>query len=191
MLNWLAILRRILKLYRVHSTRELGMALGIPLRIGEDGHADEPLPWPVLEMIVADRGVSWDWLLTGHHFLPAAESGKNATKTRKKKNPDLDEDPIVKKCPLPSRPSASAKKPPRIETRELARTLLPSGEVKSADARPANGWEYASSPSAPPEPADAVNARREEEVIRELEDVKASMQKELARVEEILRKRGG
>lgn len=175
-MNWVAILKRILKLYGVRSTRELGMALGVPLRIGEDGHVDEALPWPVLELVIADKKVSWDWVLTGREAAGDAAGG--GTK------------PTVVRRQTRTGGSQARKKPPRIETRELERTLLSGGGSGSRTVE----WTEdggAEGVVTPPETSDAANARREREVVRELEDIKASMQREMERVDELLRRQGG
>lgn len=206
MLKWVEVLWRILKLYNVRSARELGMALGIPVRLEEHGAVEE-IPWEILELVVADKGVSWDWLLTGRDFCPidpATKGDKNAPGTPIIGN--LGAKPIVRDS-APSRPLAEERvDPPRFETRELARTLLPGASDHrgnrhdTAPGEPAP--EQFKPPSVPvgsdigrtwtpPQTADEVNEKRKEEVIRELEDLKASMERELTRVENILREKKG
>lgn len=167
MLNWMAVLRRILRLYNVKTLRELGMAMGIPMR-PEDSGPNVPTPWPVLEMVVAEKRVSWDWLLTGK------ESGGRPG----------DGDEEGKPSVPASQPSQSP--PPRLETRELARTLL-------APRQDADEWGEDIEPEAPepsaPEPPSASRGDAEA-VIRELKELKTSIQKEMDRVDAILGEHG-
>lgn len=100
MLNWMAIYRRILQLYNVKSQQDLGMALGVPVNFGTEG-ADTAIPWPILELVVAEKRVSWAWLLTG-----TGDHGGGDTVRR------------------PAGGQADLPPPPRIETRELERVLL-------------------------------------------------------------------
>lgn len=196
MLNWVAVLKRILKLYGVRSTRDLGMALGVPVKLEDEGLGGQAIPWPILEIVTVDKGISWDWLLTGREFSPGA-------KTEVRSADGKDEVPFMRK------PSVTAAKPraasmPRIETRELRRTLL-DGSVKAVssmskippDEEPAAEPVGESIPQPVEEmptfdilkPSDYVNREREEAVVRELEAIKASMQAELKRVEKILGER--
>lgn len=188
MLNWVGIVRRMVKLYGVHSAQELGMALGIPFHFGEDGHgADEEIPWMVLDMVVADKGVSWDWLLTGRNFSPEPQPPSRQLELEK------DEAPIIQRGHTRKQAAPIAVKTPHIETRQLARTLLTPGGDNTAESfsermpedRPKETWII------PPESAETANEKRDESVVRELEEIKASMQRELSRVDEILRKQRG
>ncbi len=124
MLNWVAIYRRLLRLYNVHTQQELGMALGIPFSFGLEGEAkNDPIPWPILEMVVMHKNLSWDWLLTGKFYhnangsdgLPARAAGRRPTEQ---------DDPL----PDPPEPrhveETRTEQRPRIETRELMRRLL-------------------------------------------------------------------
>lgn len=195
MLNWVAILKRILKLYGLHSARELGMALGVPIRRGEGGQADEEIPWPILEMVVADKGVSWDWVLTGRNFRPESADTKPILRQGGGGGGDGDETPERR----PSRqvtatpvPESAPVAPPRLETRELERTLLTSESQRlRAAARAAEIQPPAPTPAPPPpppvEPAEVVNERREQDVLLELQDIRESMRRELERVEKIMR----
>lgn len=65
MLNWIAVLKRMLHLYGVRDQRELSLALGAPVDVEMEKGVAEAIPWPILEAAVAGKNVSWDWLLTG------------------------------------------------------------------------------------------------------------------------------
>ena len=176
MLNWVAVLRRVLQAYHVKTLQELGMSLGIPMR-SEDISPDIPLPWTVLEIVVAEKRLSWDWLLTGKHFQAAGgESSGPGPGTG-------DEKP--RKSAAPTQVSARKNRPPRIETREFARTLLDRhpNDYQPPEPEPLTVFEPVLPPPPPPKEASR------DEVVRELEEIKASMQRELEQVETILRER--
>lgn len=173
MINWVAVLRRVLQAYHVRTLQEFGMALGIPMR-PEDVGPDIPLPWTVLEIVVAEKRLSWDWLLTGKHFQ--AEGGDDSGKAPGDEKP--------RKSTAPTQASMRANRPPRIETREFARALL---DPHPNDYQPEPAPLPAVFDPAPPRPPSPDETR--DEVVRELEEIKASMQKELDRVETILRER--
>ena len=114
MLNWMAIYRRILKLYGAKSQQDLGMALGVPVNFGKDG--EEPvIPWPILELVVSEKRVSWDWLLTGK-----GEGGGDTVRR-------------------PAAEQSGAASPPRLETRELERVLLNPEEDAGGDSEDTGG----------------------------------------------------
>lgn len=136
------------------------MAMGMPLR-HEDKSPNEPLPWLMLEMVVAEKKVSWDWLLTG----------------RRHRGADGDDTALMERPAQPD-PEPERARPPRIETRELTRALL------STTSEPPSLEE--------PESTAAQHDTLEDniDVVRELESIKASMRKELERVEHILKRHG-
>lgn len=219
MLNWFAVLKRMLKLYGVRSTRELGMALGVPLKFGEDGSVEKEIPWLILEMVVQDKGITWDWLLTGRN----APTGSGAT-SEPGRATERDEEPLVKN---PSQPPSKLTrvKMPRIETRELRRALLNGGSRAKPSARftptGADAEEYPASPpldSAKTEtakasepssadirsqvrmqseilsrsqPSETAGQDQADSVVQELEGIKSAMEAELRRVEKILREQQG
>lgn len=179
MLNWVAVVRRMMQLYRVRTLRDLGMAIGVPMR-PEDNGPDMPVPWRILELVVAEQRISWDWLLTGRHFR--TPGGETVAKSRKG-----DED-LPQQTAVPSLPPPQPIKPPRIETRELARTFL---DRRTGDRYTPPGLEPPPEPESPPEPPPKPDAgAAKDEVVRELEEIRTSIQKELERVETILRERG-
>lgn len=171
MINWVAVLRRILRVYGVATQQELGMALGVPVSIHDDGGAhDMVIPWEILGMVVEDKAVSWDWLLTGREF------------TGERRDDDEPGHPIKPgPAPAPKRAIGNTEsrtgQPPRLETRELARTLLahdgatdqPDSPSKDADASACE---------------DQAEARAK--LARRLEDLKASVRKEIEDVERLL-----
>lgn len=195
------------------------MALGVPLKFGEEG-AEKELPWLVLEMVIADKGVSWDWLLTGRN-TPAGSGA--ATPDGKG---DKEEEPLTKN-PAPPISKLTRAKMPRIETRELRRALLNGGtrirpaaipdplstqpnEAPETNAAESYNTQPDASESIEPDmanirsqariqseilartqPSDAANRKQEDAVVHELEEIKAAMQTELRRVEKILRERQG
>lgn len=197
MLNWFAILRRILKLYGVRSTRDLGMALGVPLKFGEEGSGEKEIPWLVLEMVVSDRGVSWDWLLTGRN-TPSEPAGSDEEKGLRG-----EEEPLaIHPKPPVSKPTRA--KMPRIETRELRRALLDGGgrsesmreylpppdkavEEDIADLR--SQARIQSELLSKAQPSETAGKQREDAVVQELEGIKAAMEAELRRVQDILKER--
>jgi hypothetical protein len=132
MLNWVDILRRILVLYKVRTQAELGMALGVHLNVGLEGGSDV-IPWPVLEKVVADKKVSWDWLLTGKGL----EGGPEGTEAAKP--PETQPEP--KPAPVDNVRSRDPERPLRIETRELARELLGRENNQNAPSREAETRE--------------------------------------------------
>ncbi len=128
MLNWVAIYRRLLRVYNVHTQQELGMALGIPFSFGLEGEAkNEPIPWPILEMVVMHKHLSWDWLLTGKFYrtesgFPAASAAITGGRATGRQT---DQDDPLPSAPQPQQIDESrTERTPRIETRELMRRLL-------------------------------------------------------------------
>ncbi|MCC8107512.1 MAG: hypothetical protein LIQ30_00385 [Planctomycetes bacterium] len=211
MLNWVAILRRLLNLYGVKTQQELGMAIGVPFHLKLEGDGeDDTIPWPILELVVTENNLSWDWLLTGKYY-------RGRTGAR-------DDDPKRDDAPPPrpeESPQPAGDTPPRIETRELARRLLnpdASGD-DAAEARNQTGTGQSTdvssgasatpnrtgdtAPPSGPQPiqmtpgtdaeleaelvGDSVEDR--DDVLRELESIRSAMQRELERVESILRDR--
>ncbi len=215
MLNWVAILRRLLNLYGVKTQQELGMAIGVPFHLKLEGDGeDDTIPWPILELVVSENNLSWDWLLTGKYYR--GQPGEKAD------DPKRDDAPP----PRPEEPAQPAgDKPPRIETRELARRLLnpdpsadgaadatgqsgaaePTQTAPAAPTTPTTPTRPAeeAEPTSRPQPvqltpgtdaeleADLVGDSVEDrdDVLRELESIRSAMQRELERVESILRDR--
>lgn len=174
MLNWVAILRRILGLYNVRTQQDLGMALGVPL--DADSLSGREIPWPILERVVAEKGVTWDWLLTG----------------RGESRDPCKLDDAAKARPDNTTSRATPKAPPRIETREFARVLLDG-------ATPEQPGQYEMSDSAGGENSEAMLEAEllphdepgdEAGLLDRLKEIKDSMQKEIDRVDRILRERG-
>lgn len=162
MLKWVEILKRVLDAYSVRTQDELGMALGAPVRIGiGDNAKNDVIPWPILERVVLEKGVSWDWLLTGaEHGETGGAKGAHAAAGAA--------DPAVPQPQVPT-PAADAAgpRPPVIETREFTRELLgPGPESRENDA------------PCPPQ---------SEAMVRELRDIREQMQKEIDRVDSLLR----
>lgn len=181
MINWVAVLRRMLQLYNVKSQQELGMALGIPLNFAIDGTGPESaVPWPILELVVSEKRVSWDWLLEGRGERDICRRDTAAVAETRK----AAESPAGGKVVIP----------PRIETRELARVLLNPGEPQSTYAPPPNSPEEAPASDAPsepsPEPSSGSSRPGKDSVVRNLESIKTRMQKEIDRVEKLLEDRG-
>lgn len=170
MLNWVAILRRILALYSVRSMQDLGMALGVPLEA--DSFADKPIPWPILERVVAEKNASWDWLLTGRSRGETASAADNET----------------------ARPFPNAKNPapPRIETRELRRVLL-DGEPRGEDEAALRDRTEIPENEAQLEAEMGLGKSRapDVELLTRLRKLRDSMQREVDRAERILREYGG
>lgn len=130
MLHWVEVLHRILSLYKVRTQQELAMAMGVPVNFGMDGQSEESgIPWPILAIVVKEKNVSWDWLLTGREYQGrkhAAEEERSSAAT------------AIDASRTPSR------NPPRIETRELARQLLPprgGSRGPTLDALPSGGLD--------------------------------------------------
>ncbi len=150
MINWVAVLRRMLKLYAVKTRGELGMALGIPLNFTLDGTGGESaIPWPVLEVVVAEKHVNWDWLLTGRgeQGAPRADG-------------EEDDGGAARRAAERAAHAASA---PRFETRDLARVLL------NPQPAPAGGTDDAG--TAAPDPSEtarlsSIKTRLREEITR-------------------------
>ncbi len=148
MINWVAVLRRMLKLYNVKTQGELGMALGVPLNFTLDGTgADSVIPWPILELVVSEKRIGWDWLLTGRgerDVSRAAEDEPDAAAARRAAEHAAD---------------AHASVAPRFETRDLARVLLNPSEPSAPAPAPDPG-----APSAPP--PSSVKSRMQKEIDR-------------------------
>ncbi len=191
MLNWVAILRRILGLYNVKSQQDLGMALGVPL--AADGSLGEgEIPWLILARVVAEKGVSWDWLLTGREYGGRKRDDGDAPPEAPQKpaNPDN------------TTPRADAKSPPRIETREFMRVMIDGDKSRSAavDEDVAAGQREIDDRVTSGEDSEArlesellLDAEPEDEagLLDHLRELKASMQREIDRVERLLREKGG
>ena len=131
MLNWVDILRRILSLYKVRTQSELGMALGLTVNVGLDSdRGGRIIPWEILEKVVEEKKVSWDWLLTGagsqEEAVPTGEQQEETSpivgvgEAGGEEKTDVAAEP-----PLDNQRSRIAHRLPRIETRELERRLLP------------------------------------------------------------------
>lgn len=110
MIKWVEVLIRILKLYNVRTQQELGMALAMPVSVGiGDNLENDVIPWPILEKVVLEKKVSWDWLLTGAGEPPAA-----GARVSSRRPPEMVDDET----------SREQNRPPRLETRKLERELL-------------------------------------------------------------------
>lgn len=176
MLNWYAILRRVMSLYNVKTQQELGMALGAPMSLGMEDGAEPVIPWPILELVKGEKSVSWDWLLTGRDWAGADGSG---AANREERTRVLDS-PAAAGPPTGNAAAAKAglqRTLPRFQTRELARELLASEDAYGAERALAEMETAAASPDA---------------TVRELENIRAAMRQEVARVERIIqeKKRG-
>lgn len=182
MLNWVAVLRRILHLYNVNTQQDLGMALGVPVHIGVESHHDTTIPWHILELVVADKHVSWDWLMTGRHFR---EAGKPA-----EEDDGRDEEPrtIPADKSVQQEPRAAPDRPPSLETRELVRALLPHdhGEAGMMEENPETGELGLASPAAASAPGASGSA---DPIAEELERIKTTLLDEIERVKKLLEER--
>lgn len=168
MINWIEVLRRIMNLYNVKTQQELGMALGVPVAIGMGDAPETTIPWPILELVVSEKKVSWDWLLAGVESKPAREAGK-ATAGKKSGGTAV-------RAPETGATTANAARAripgmrPNIETRELERRLLAQDSYRE-----------------PESPSDAApDDAGEEAVIRELEEIRETMRREMDRVTKLL-----
>ena len=157
MVNWVDVLRRVMMLYNVKTQQELGMAIGIPAHIGMEGSAGgRTIPWQILERVVEDRKVSWDWLLTGkEHSGEKQPEWKDGAGDETEKTGGGTPGKGTGEAELPLRPY------PSQETRELERELLdsPPGE---------NGTD----------PGNACGVAAEE-----LKSLKAEMERKIGRIE--------
>ncbi len=176
MINWIAVLRRMLQLYNVKTQQELGMALGVPLSFTLDGSPGSAIPWPILELVVSEKRVSWDWLLTGKGERDVSRAApETAAAARKAATSAAD-----------SRDAA-----PRFETRDLARVLLTPQESQTPYTPPPE-------PDAPaimavaPEAVSGMDADIDagipnpESSPPRPSSIKSRLQKEIARVESFL-----
>lgn len=177
-MNWVEILKRIFSLYNVKTQAELGMALNLSVNIGMDGNpASAVIPWNVLERVVWEKNVSWDWLLTGKAFSGSGSSNANFAK--------------ASPPPPPVRSRV-----PRIETRELTRELL-GGENISLDQAVALSEEKPPEEAARPgdgmsegdDEGDGKEQPPPDAAMRELRNIKDFMQKEVGRVDDLLNER--
>ncbi|MCD8349831.1 MAG: helix-turn-helix domain containing protein [Planctomycetaceae bacterium] len=192
MLNWVAILRRILGLYNVKSQQDLGMALGVPL--AADGSLGEgEIPWLILARVVAEKGVSWDWLLTGREFGGQKRNeGETSSKTT-----GVD--------PKPEHPDNTSPRsgtaPQRIETREFMRVMIDGDKSHSVTSEEdvAAGQREIDDRVQSGEDSEArlesellIEAEPEDEagLLDHLRKLKESMQQEIDRVERLLREKG-
>ncbi len=159
MLNWVAIYRRLLRLYNVRTQQELGMALGMPFSFGLDGEGkNEAIPWPILEMVVMHKQLSWDWLLTGRFYRneaeppPAAARGKGGPGSGHHTDHD---DPLPERIQPQQIDETRTERNPRIETRELMRRLLATEKAQTEQEENLPAAE----PEAPAETSEAIRLR--------------------------------
>lgn len=172
MIKWVEVLRRILRLYGVATQQEMGMALGVPVSIHAEGGAhDMVIPWEILAMVVGDKRVSWDWLLTGAEFRGERRDDDEPG------HPIKPVPPSGAKQAINNTESRNGQ-PPRLETRELARTLLPQTDAPDRPEAP---------PEEEPDPAREAPRESHAEMVRRLEELKASVQKEIENVERLLK----
>ncbi|MCD8140109.1 MAG: hypothetical protein LUE17_10100 [Planctomycetaceae bacterium] len=193
MLNWVAILRRILGLYHVKSQQELGMALGVPLA-ADGGLGEGEIPWLILARVVAEKGVSWDWLLTGREYGGQKQDDEHKQGTAGEKGPE------APATPDNTASRAGAKTPPRIETREFMRVMIDPDKNRAPDDDIAAGQREIDDRVQSGEDSEArlesellLDAEPEDEasLLDHLRDLKESMQREIDRVERLLREKRG
>lgn len=169
MIKWVEVLKRILSLYHVHTQAELGMAIGIPVSVGMDGHTQsEVIPWDILEKVVRDKRVSWDWLLTGEEISGGDKNGA-VGRTR---SGAMSESAFVD-----APDNEKARRPPRIETRELVRELLPPEEGKG-------GFDAAGAETADVPPEE--NGVSPKALNRQLREIRSSLRQEIEKVDRLL-----
>lgn len=179
MLNWFAILRRIMSLYNVKTQQELGMALGAPMHIGMEDKAGVVIPWPILEITVMEKKVSWDWLLTGKG--PSPQSTPSGTVQTAEGNDQREPASggatgSIQANFAAAKSPAGAGMPPRFETRELERRLLAKDAYREPEAETGMDVEGGGEPES-------------DSVIRELEEVRETMRREMDRLERLLEER--
>ena len=188
MINWVAVLRRMLQLYNVKNQQDLGMALGVPLNFSIGGTGlDSAIPWPILELVVSEKRISWDWLLTGRGERDICRVSSDTAEVRKAAEAQAGVQVVI---------------PPRLETRELARVLLNPSESQSTYV-PLQTAAESPAPLSSSDPASVpdINGDSEsyaqdfhlpsgaEPVVRRLESIKTRMEKEISRVEKLLEDR--
>ncbi|MCC8180038.1 MAG: hypothetical protein LIP23_03890 [Planctomycetes bacterium] len=206
MIDWVDVLRRLMVVYNVHTQNELSMAMGVQVKVGlvQDIMATG-IPWRILERAVEDKKVSWNWLLAGKESMPndgaqcdaksvPGRLGCNAKRAEPPANAKTDGD----KNNQPARKATAGEDafdqemqqarnaPPRIETRELERQLL-DNEPEQPDENVNNSQTPANSPGQAGSSSNQTN--QPDTVVRELKEIKAKMQREIEKVDELLDKR--
>lgn len=103
--DWLAIVKRLFRLYNVKTQAELTMAMGMPVNFGTENPLGETgIPWKILEKTIHDHHVDWNWLMTGTGKAPAATAAVDAVS--------------------PNEETLPPNRHPQYNTRDLQRTLL-------------------------------------------------------------------
>lgn len=181
MLDWVDVLRRILHLYNVKTQQELGMALGVPVRVGLDGDAGEAtVPWQIMELVVHNKRVSWDWLLTGRQFQADGRSEEKDDVAKRESPPAQPQNADGQE-----NPTATSDRMRYADTRELARDLLPSDDhAVGADGRLGLG-PAESGAELEFVPADDGEAETDS-AVRELERLRDAMRREVERLDRLL-----
>lgn len=150
--DWVEVYKRLLQIYNVRTQAQLSMAMGVPGVIAGRDVEQVGISWKVLAKAVAQKDLSWDWLLDGKGEAPRPQTDSGESEKR---------DPGEHGGAGDGNPTGgeeSRRSPPPIpmETWELKRQLL------GAD---------------PCRPCHAKNERRAlENVERALEEFRTSLQ---------------